>query len=124
MACGAGPTTPSFGGIRVMVIERPKIYPARQMKGDPNDIVTLALQAGGYMYQFRELGAQVLTVYPHEWKGQVPKDIHHPRIFKKLSLEEAAVCGAGGRGLNKKALGDMLDAIGIGQYASEMGMFK
>ncbi len=125
--CGAGDDVPPIEGhlspVHVLVIERPQIYTARQMKGDPNDIVTLALQAGGYMYRFKAQGAKVVTVLPGEWKGQVPKDIHHPRIFKKLSLEEAAVCGLGGKGLGKKALADMMDAIGIGQYAVQMGMF-
>ncbi len=132
VACGAGATVPdghTTGGLTryplVMVIERPKIYPARNMKGDPNDIVTLALQVGGYMYQFGTFGhATVKTIYPHEWKQQVPKDIHHPRIWRKLNIQEQAIVDQAGRGLNKKALGDMFDAIGIGQYAAEMGMFK
>ena len=66
---------------KAAVIEKPKIYPARNSKGDPNDLITLALQVGGYRDVLKHLGiASVVLMEPREWKGTIPKEIHHARV--------------------------------------------
>ncbi len=50
----------------------------------------------------------VRYVPAREWKGQVPKDIHHTRILDKLTIEELP--------LASKANHDTLDAIGLGLF--------
>lgn len=124
--CGADPTLRLFATMMpsVAVIERPKIYQARLMKGDPNDIVTLAIRVGRYIERLEQKDVQVLTVYPNEWKGQLPKEVHHPRIFGKLNPAEQAVVSDAGQRMGVKARADMMDAIGIGQYAVTMGYFR
>lgn len=32
----------------------------------------------------------VVTYLPHEWKANVPKDVHHQRVFRYLDLAEQA----------------------------------
>ncbi len=127
MACGAGPKPPTMTGLRVVIIEVPKIYTARLMKGDPNNIVTLALQVGRYIERYAgafDDQATVIRVFPNEWKGQVPKDIHHPRIYNRLSTNEQYIVNLAGKKLGVKARGDMMDAVGLGQYAVQMNYFK
>jgi hypothetical protein len=79
-----------------LAIEIPVIYPGRNGKGDPNDIVNLARAA----QQVIDLGSDVgtwlsVTEYkPRQWKGQVPKPIHHHRAWKALSGAEREVLPA------------------------------
>lgn len=50
-------------------------------------------------------------VYPHEWKGYVPKNIHQPRIIKHMAVDERQILG-GVRPLHLRH--NTVDAIGIG----------
>ncbi len=122
-SCGVSPDgPPQTVDIRHLAIEVPKIYTARLMKGDPNNIVTLAVRVGRYIERY---GQQGYTGYfPNEWKGTQTKDQHHPKIFMALSPKEKDIVRVAGEGLTKKSLADLLDAIGIGQYARKMGQFK
>ena len=59
---------------KTCVIEKPQIYNARRMKGDPNDLVKVAINAGEYGGVLKSLGVRVEYYTPHEWKGTQPKE--------------------------------------------------
>lgn len=51
-----------------------------------------------------------------EWKGRVPKNIHHPRIVAALTDGEPEVLSRGLEGVPKTNRKEVLDAVGIGLY--------
>jgi hypothetical protein len=65
----------------------------------------------------------VYWVEPRTWKGQIPKDIHHARIYASLSSVEQATVDRGLKGVRPKLREDAMDAIGIGLYARKAGLF-
>lgn len=66
----------------LVVVECPVVYPRGAGKGeDPNDLIQVALSAGACMAACMHS----VTVTPGEWKGQVPKNIHHRRIEPQLT---------------------------------------
>jgi hypothetical protein len=131
IACGLGDPRMSdrhrVADLRTVIIEQPFVYPRGQTKS-PNDVVTLALNAGEWAGLYRQW-ADVRYVLPFQWKGSVPKKISHARILAKLSEAERAVVDAAisrGRSCATKALGrpiapsqqhNVLDAIGLGLFA-------
>lgn len=87
-----------------VISELPQIYQGPKQKGDPNDLIDLALVVG-------RLYPDVLYK-PREWKGQVPKDAMVKRIESKLTQEEKGrieKCSASLRH-------NVLDAVGIGLF--------
>jgi len=111
--------------VNQIVIERPWIYPRgkrdhktgldRQI--NVNDILGLALIVGEIAGSVREThGAEVVYYKPSDWKGQLPKDVHHQRVKIALSAAE------GERVVlprAKKAQADLWDAVGLGQYHNQ-----
>ena len=110
LACGSGSPTLEFAA-RV-VIELPQIYPSHPVP--PNDIITLAFLAGRYAGAAMP-GVEVSTVFPHQWKGNLPKDVCAARVRAKLSLAERAIVDA--CDAPKGQMHNVLDAIGIGLFA-------
>lgn len=115
--CGLGlPEDEDFKGIKAAIIEMPMIYP--RSKAKPNDIITLAFRAGKTAGLLQVvLGVQVETVTPTTWKGQVPKEIHHARINKALSVPELLILHTLTEGVPKTKAHNMIDAVGLGLYA-------
>lgn len=75
---------------KLLVIEQPEIYNDRSVwKGDPNDLIKVALQVGRWIERATLAGATVKTTLPKTWKGQTPKAIHNARALGKLSVLEA-----------------------------------
>jgi len=70
----------------VLVIEKPQIYVRSRSKGDPNDLIDLALVGGAIAGATRP--AEVVLYRPAEWKGQVPKPVMIERIKRSLSESE------------------------------------
>ncbi len=87
-ACGLG--DPRTGPIIVsrVIIECPKVYPARLSKGDPNNLITLAVQVGQYKERFKAWPVEL--VFPREWKGTVDPDVLCRRVYAALSAEDRA----------------------------------
>ena len=117
LACGLGsvpddavPTEP-FNA----VIEHPMIYPGGRNRGDPNDIVKLAVKAGEIAGCLKCSGASVRYVKPYEWKGQTPKHISAARTRGKLSDAERGILAAVDCAPGK--MHNILDAVGIGLFA-------
>lgn len=99
----------AFGTRLRVVIERPQIYVQSRWKGDPNDLVDVAMTVGALRHALRE--SRVELVLPREWKGTVPKDVMGDRIL--LSLDVAERERVHMLGLSKKFRLDVVDAIGI-----------
>lgn len=103
----------------VAVVELPQVYRQSKMKGDPNDLIRLAFDAGRRVERLADI---VETFKPSEWKGQVPKEIHHPRILAELyerERDEYAYCV---RNVPKSYQHNVLDAVGLGLwYVKKIG---
>jgi hypothetical protein len=97
------------GGIEVL-IECPQVYQQRYLKGDPNDLIQVAITVG----RLREAFGAGEFVLPHIWKGNASKPIMHGRILRALSREENAAFVRGQIAAAHR--GDVLDAIGIGLW--------
>jgi len=87
--------------VGLLVIELPQVYQGGKAKGDPNDLIKLAALVGALSYTIKSV--RTILVSPGQWKGQLPKDVHHKRIKKRM---QDYVCYGG---LSK----DSLDALGL-----------
>lgn len=63
------------------MIELPRVYRPRLMKGDANDLIALALVVGALLTVFAPHAA---FIHASDWKGQAPKDVMINRIRKRL----------------------------------------
>lgn len=95
-------------------IESQVIYP--RSKARPADIVKLAQDAGRWAGIYSTLGVEAHFVAPSTWKGQVPKAIHHARVWAALSVPEQRIVDASCRGVAPSKRHNVLDAVGIGQW--------
>lgn len=113
---------PRNTNITSLVIEVPQIY--KHSKGDPQDLITLAILAGRLiseaLFQFRGIDT-ITLVKPAEWKGQLKKDVCSQRTWDRLSEKEQSVVSAGGRGIAQGKVHNMMDAVGIALYAVGRG---
>lgn len=103
------------GEISALTIEFPQVrrseHQRAEKKGtDPNDLVMLAAVVGAICDRFR--GIDVRTYLPEQWKGQVPKDIHHARAKTRLNSEEIVLIPK----LPKSKLHNVMDAIAMGLW--------
>lgn len=94
----------------IAVIEYPRAYGSVHQKGDPNDLLDVAAVGAAVSMLFDP--SNIESVFPSDWKGNVPKQKMLVRIFGKLSLVERAVI----QQANKSDMEDVLDAIGIGLW--------
>ncbi len=112
--CGLGEVWPV---VDRAIIELPQVYPKISAK-QANDLITLAVRVGQYKERIEDLGedAPVRLVHPHTWKGNVPKDIHHPRIWAKLDPSEQHIFNKDTKATTLSKRHNVLDAIGLGLY--------
>lgn len=79
--------TPRLGAD--LAIEVPQVYHQSKLKGDPNDLIDIALVAGAVATRVAAYHGGVTTTYrPQAWKGSTPKKVMVERIKAKLSAEE------------------------------------
>lgn len=97
-----------------LAVEKPQVYP--QSPVPPNDLITLAMKAGRYVGAFDGPGLETVTVLPHEWKGNIPKDICEARIRRALAIPELSVATDAEMEVPKSLRNNMWDAIGIGLF--------
>lgn len=96
-----------------LVIEVPEIYISRaNWKGDPNDLIKVALQVGRWIERAAQRGCSVTTALPKEWKGQTPKDVHNARAIRKLTPSEAARLPH----MAETKRHNMIDAVALGLW--------
>lgn len=99
--------------LQTLVIERPQVYKAQFLKGDPNDLVDLALMGGALSGILHGKCRATLFYLPCEWKGQVVKAAMNARIKKRLSEDEQRRIDWPAKSLQH----NVWDAIGIGLKA-------
>lgn len=102
------------GQFKHLVIELPQIYRQSRWKGDPNDLIQVALTVGAL--ESRIPHQDSLLVHPHDWKGSTPKNIMEGRILDRLSDKEKIIFQEGVQRLGTKKH-DVVDAVGIGLWA-------
>jgi hypothetical protein len=103
---------------RELVFERPQIYRAGRSKGDPNDLIPLAIIAGAVS---GILGCRVCAPTPREWTGGIEKDEEGDpwasprgqRVRRRLSDAEFATITPSH---------DAIDAVGLGLW--RLGRFE
>jgi hypothetical protein len=78
------------GDVRSALIEAPRIDGQTRGK-DENDIVALGMAIGDLRGAIRAYcGVEAQLVERSKWKGQVPKPIHHSRVWGALTPPERA----------------------------------
>ncbi len=101
-------------GIDEIVIERPQVYVRSRSKGDPNDLISVALAVGVIVGELLvEEDPQVFEYLPASWKGQVPKAVMVERIKRSLSKAELARVELPKA---KSLAHNVWDAVGIGLH--------
>lgn len=97
-----------------VVIEKPQVYPGRKLRGDPNDLIDVALSAGCIAEMARAYGNVVEFVLPRRWKGTRPKDVDNELTFSQMLPHEKVMLVRGCPLKSKRH--NVLDAIGIGMW--------
>jgi hypothetical protein len=95
----------------IAVIEIPQVYQQRLQKGDPNDLIDVAVVAGmvaGTLVPW--VHGPVQLIRPRVWKGNRPKAVDNRHTLSVLSAEEKTKIPSGAKRHN------VLDAVGIGLW--------
>ncbi len=100
---------------RRVVIEIP-LYSDQTIGKRPQDLITLAVRAGRWIERAAGPGADVVELFPAQWKGGVPKKIHNERVLAKLTPAELNLFRAFMRHIPKGKWHNVIDAIGIGLF--------
>ena len=64
----------------LLVVEHMQVYRQRKQKGDPNDLIDLAVLEGHLLCALRHKTAELPN--PGQWKKGVDKAVHHERLRK------------------------------------------
>lgn len=105
-----------------VILERPQAYQRRpgKTKGDPNDLILIAIAGGvvlGTVMEHSDIITEVELVRPAEWKGQVPKEISHRRMFANLTKAECAVATSAAATIPISLRHNCYDGIALGLWA-------
>jgi hypothetical protein len=105
------------------ILEKPQVYKTRLLKGDPNDLIDVAVAGGellGRMFMFATTMSGVPVsrviiekIVPAVWKKQLPKEVVVERVKPKLTPQELAVV------VKPKPISlfhNVWDAVGIGLW--------
>ena len=94
-----------------VVLEVPQVYVIGKGKGDPADLIELAGVDGAIAAQYP--AAKHFGFRPREWKGSVPKDVHHARVLKTLSETDKRLVGESAPASLRH---NVLDAVALGAW--------
>jgi hypothetical protein len=116
------------------IAELPEVYRPKHSKGNPNDLIPLAVECGilgGLAYAFGVQTKNQCLVLPKKWKGQLPKRVTKKRFQNQMNRTERAVTEAASRLIPGPTTGknslhhNMWDALGIGLYGiGKLGVKK
>jgi hypothetical protein len=97
-----------------VVIEFPKWRPHSHEEID--DLLGVAGKAGRIEQFYVMQRKRVQLVWPHSWKGSVPKAVHNERVLRALRPEEVELLPRRPRSKKNPYDHNMLDAVGIGLW--------
>ena len=109
-----------YGETVELVVEVPQVYVQRKQKGDPNDLIDLALFIGVITKSVPHYAAH--TVLPRQWKGTIRKTRHlqeyivHKRLMESLPDAEVERYADGLRRAPPHLRHNVADAVGIGSW--------
>lgn len=100
-----------------VIYERPQVYMSGA-GGDPDDVMQLAYVNGAVAGRLttihRPRDLRFKGYYARQWKGQVPKNIHHSRVREALDDDELGRLDSGLDGVAASLRHNALDAVGLG----------
>lgn len=96
----------------VCVVEKPQVYPQRHWRGDPNDLISIALVAGAVARAYGQ--KSLVLVKPHDWKGTRDKDADNDYTLKNLTEIERECIDR--LELPKTLRHNVIDAVGLGLW--------
>jgi hypothetical protein len=99
---------------RQVVIECPQVYMGAKNKGDPNDLIDVAVTVGALIAVYGAFSWDLHIVKPATWKGQTPKAVTKNRLQKQLSTAEGEIAMWSNH--------NVVDAIGIGCW--KLGRYR
>jgi len=94
-----------------VVVEFPKWR--QNWREEIDDLLGLAEKVGRIEQFYVMQRKHVQLVWPHAWKGSVPKEIHNQRVVKTLTAEEVALLPKRPRSKKNPYDHNMLDGVGI-----------
>ena len=115
----------------ITVIESQNIqYTGKTNTARKQNVLQLAQVAGCLMGAFSNMSDRIYLVQPNTWKGQIPKPIHHKRIYTSLGLikyDSSAKIPSLGKfysswspdKINPGDFEDINDSIGLALYGLE-----
>ncbi len=86
LQCGLGDPPSGVSLDEKVIIERPQVYRDRSSKGDPNDLITLAIQVGRFTERYQPRSVE--HVLPRAWKGTMDPDQLCARVVACLLPRE------------------------------------
>jgi hypothetical protein len=91
---------------------------------DPDDILHLGQVAGLMMGAFGEMAGTITLVTAMKWKGGVPKEIHHARLYQKLGWDKPpeTLTQYSGEKINQGDWLELNDSLGLAVWAAEEGL--
>jgi hypothetical protein len=105
---------PPPAAVSALAIERPRIYPQRGQKGDPNDLITLAIIVGRVEERYER--AAHVEITPHTWKHTLSKEHCARQILRTLTAPERATLRACLEHVVEGKQHNVIDAVGIGLF--------
>ena len=93
-----------------IIIECPVVYLGHKSKGNPNDLIALAFEAG----RIAALAPTYEKITPRQWKGTIKKEVMLRRILSKLTDRELQLIK--GLELPPSKEHNVIDAVGIGLW--------
>lgn len=105
------------GAETLLVVEHMQIYSRGNVRRNarPDDLMEINGAVGavvGYVQNVWRGAVTILDPRPREWKGQVPKSVHHARLTEGLLESEKLLIDS----VAQTYRGDALDAYGLAKW--------
>lgn len=107
--------SPELGTGDVRAVVERMVWRSGDSKSQPNSLLNVQIVGGALAGLLSNAGVGALAA--EEWKGSIPKNVHHPRIGEALSNDEKEILSTALDKTPKKAHSEIYDAIGIGLFA-------
>jgi hypothetical protein len=98
-----------------IICEVPQVYRMSRSKGDPNDLIDLALTAGVCL----ACAGRSMAVRPRAWKGTIDPDVLDARVRRRMGDHWPFVAGL--KDVPKSLQHNTVDAVGLGLWCIDRG---